>query len=137
MLLRNLLLALLCLLALATSASAEEPKGFLEWRWGTSQGTLIETFARNKCRDYLMYTEGSLKGDLLCMDYQIGDIPIYSVMLYFAPRELLAGYALSFESHYRDMRQTILEKLGKPSSITTNQYRTAVGTSTTGEIIFW
>jgi hypothetical protein len=133
----RIFLVLVGLLALAALAEAEEPKGFLEWLWGTPQETLIEKFARNKCRDYHVFTEGGLKGDLSCSDYQIGDITIESVMLYFAPRESLAGYALRFQSRYRDMRQTIVDKLGKPSSITTKQYRTALGTSATGEIVFW
>jgi hypothetical protein len=38
---------------------------------------------------------------------------------------------------YREMRQTILEKLGKPARITTHQYRTVLGASTTGEEMTW
>ena len=110
-------LTLCGLLSFATSAHTEEPKGFQEWPWGTPQGTLIEKFLRMKCRDYLLFNEeGPLKGSLSCDGYQIGDVPLY-VLFYFEPSESLAGYWFRFESHYRDMRQTILDKLGSPLAL--------------------
>jgi len=139
---RCILLALISLLAFAAPASAEEPKGFQDWPWGTSREALIEPFLRDKCRsssEYRLYTEhlkDHLKSILTCSFYEIGDVTA-GVMLHFEPLESLAGYTLEFKSRYREMRQTILEKLGKPTLVTTHRYKTALGVSTTGEEMTW
>jgi hypothetical protein len=83
--------AFFCLLALATSASAEEPKGFLEWPWGTAKETITKDFLLPRCGE----TSARLN---YCSPYNVGDVET-RVLFYFQPDDTLTGYYMKF--HFR------------------------------------
>lgn len=116
------LLAICCLLGLATSASAEEPKGFLEWPWGTT----YETIAKDQswCRSREKLAEGTKT--ITCHLYFVGDVPITLLVLAFQPLDALSGYTMCFASaSYGAMRDVTVGKFGPPTStIPLQQYRT-------------
>jgi hypothetical protein len=118
--------AWLCLFALATAASAEEPKGFLEWPWGTPMA------AMNKedlwCRGYMTVTIKKMT----CLDHRIGDLPVSTLALYFRPDGTLTGYSMVFSSDGR-LRDVIIEKFGPP----TKTRPQPAERGTTGEILEW
>jgi hypothetical protein len=83
-----LVVATLCtLLAVVTSASAEEPAGFLEWTWGTPKATLESKFLLPRCKSR---TSGPAE-PTVCGPYQLGDIEILSLRLNFKPDDALSG----------------------------------------------
>jgi hypothetical protein len=142
----RLLLALLCLLALATSASAEEPKGFLTWPWGTTKETMFkeeESWCQSREKGAEVGTT------IICHQYLVGDIYIDLVTLDFLPNETLAGesnylnyklagYSLVFASKsYADMRSAVVEKFGPPRSTSTRQYRSGIGQTISAEELEW
>src|SRR2546428_714182 len=78
---------LCCLLAVATSASAEEPTGFLEWSWGTPKATRESKFLLPRCKSR---TSEPVE-PTVCGPYQLGDIAILSMRLNFKPNDALSG----------------------------------------------
>src|ERR1700716_1641978 len=83
------------LVTFATSASAEEPKGWLEWPWGTPIAPM------NKedlwCRGYMTVTIKKMP----CLDHRVGDLPVSTVALDFRPDGTLTGYSMVFSSDGR------------------------------------
>ena len=131
----RILLATLCFLpALATSAFAKEPKGFLEWPWGT----MYEIIAQDQswCRSREKFLEG--RETITCHLHFVGDIPITPLILDFQPSEALSGYSMSFESEsYAKIRSVAVERFGPPTSTASQQYRTGAGRSVSGEALVW
>lgn len=129
------LATLCCLLALASSASAEEPKGFLEWRWGTPMDTLVED--DSWCRFQTKKVDQD-KHTIACSSYRIGDIQVQQLTLYFQPSNALTGYAIVVNSGlFGALRATAIEKFGPPTSTKTNQFRNSSGTLIPGEELEW
>jgi hypothetical protein len=129
-------LATLCyLLALATSASAEEPRGFLDWPWGAT----YETIAKDQswCRSREKFLEGTKT--ITCHLYFVGDIPITSLILNFQPHDALSGYTMCFaSSSYGAMRDVSIVKFGPPTStIPLQQSTTPGGASISVEWLGW
>src|SRR2546427_12591119 len=88
---------LCCLLAVATSASAEEPTGFSEWPWGTSKDTMIKAFLLPACRyDERLDVFKEMK-TLRCGTYRVGDIQIRDLFLDLGPEDSLSGYSMYFD----------------------------------------
>jgi hypothetical protein len=146
---RRILLSVLCLLALfalATSAYAEEPKGFLTWPWGTTKETMFkeeESWCQSREK------EAEVGTTIKCHLYRVGDIYIDLVTLDFLPNETvagdsnylnykLAGYSMVFAAKsYADMRGAVVEKFGPPKSTSTRQYRSCVGQTISAEELEW
>ena len=105
-----LVVATLCaLLAVGTSASAEEPTGFLEWTWGTPKATLESTFLLPRCKSR---TSGPAE-PAVCGRYQLGDIEILSLRLNFKPDDALSGYVMHFHKQwYARMLDAATDKFG-------------------------
>jgi hypothetical protein len=104
---------LLCLLVLAAAASGEEPKGFLDSPWGTSQETMAKRLPTTvQCQ---RHTDKSMG----CKNYYVGDISITDLVLSFAPSGALSGYTMILpHDSYQKIRATIIEKLGQPTHST-------------------
>jgi hypothetical protein len=116
-------LALCALLTFATSASAEEPKGWLE-------GTPIAAMNKEDlwCRGYMTVTIKKMT----CLDHRIGDLPVSTLALDFRPDGTLTGYSMVFSSDGR-MRDVTIEKFGPP----TETRPQLAERGTTGEILEW
>jgi hypothetical protein len=106
-----IVVATLCLLALTSSASAEEPKGFLEWPWGTPQETITKRFSTSvQCR-----WSGKVG---FCNKYYVRDVQVGELNLSFLPNGTLTGYYMFFTpDSYLKMRITITEKFGAPTKV--------------------
>ena len=138
----RILLALLCFLALAMSASAEEPKGFLKWPWGTTKETMLKgkgSWCQFPAR------EAEAETTITCRQYFVGDIPV-GITLNFLPADTLggylnyrlAGYSMGFASEsYSEIRSTAVEKFGPPTSTQILQYRMRNGVLVPGEELGW
>lgn len=106
--------AFLCLLAVATPVHAEEPKGWLEWSWGTPMA------AMNKDDSWC---HGRTKWDqddqwnrtITCPHYRIADVHIPLLVMHFKPDDTLSGYSMFFSSDGR-MRDVVVEKFGPPTA---------------------
>lgn len=97
------------LLAVATSASAEEPTGFLEWSWGTPKATLESTFLFPRCKS----RTSEPAEPTVCGPYQLGDIEILSLRLNFKPDDALSGYVMHFHKDwYAKMLDAATDKFG-------------------------
>ena len=124
---------LCCLLAVAASATAEEPVGFLEWAWGTSSETMIKQFFVPSCRS--SPKEGAKAG--VCSEYRVGDVQT-TLVLWFQPADSLTGYFMKFKSEsYAKMRGAVVERFGPPTSDSTKEYTTRGGLSSPGENLYW
>jgi hypothetical protein len=128
-----MLTTLCCLLAVAASASAEEPEGFLEWAWGTSSEIMIKQFFVPSCQS--SPKEGSKAG--VCSAYRVGDVQT-TLLLWFQPDDGLTGYHMKFKSEsYPKMRGAVVERFGPPTSESTKEYTTRGGLSSSGETLYW
>lgn len=139
---RIVILALVGLLALATRASAEEPKGFLTWQWGTTKETM---FKEKGSWCHFPATEAEVGTTITCRQYFVGDIPV-GITLNFLPGDTLAGdvnyrlagYSMGFGSEsYSKIRSTAIEKFGPPISTQPLQYRMRNGVLVPGEELEW
>jgi hypothetical protein len=136
------LVALGCLLTLATSAAGEEPKGFLTWPWGTTKETMLKgkgSWCQFPAR------EAEAETTITCRQYFVGDIPV-GITLNFLPDDTLAGYlnyrlagySMGFASEsYFEIRSTAVERFGPPTSTQTLQYRMRNGVLVPGEELEW
>lgn len=98
-----------CLLAVATTASAEEPTGFLEWSWGTPKATLESKFLLPRCKSRM----SEPAEPAVCGSYQLGDIEILSLRLNFKPDNALSGYVMYFHKEwYAKMLDAATDKFG-------------------------
>ena len=123
------------LLALATSVHAEEPKGFLKWPWGTPVDDLVQD--DSWCRFQTKKVDRDKK-TIYCSVYQIGDIKVNGLTLFFEPSNALTGYLIAAESNaFAAMRTTTIDKFGRPTSTETNQFRTRIGVLVPGEQLLW
>ncbi len=134
----SIVVAMFCaLLAVATSASAEEPVGFLEWAWGTSSEIMIKQFFVPSCRFSPRFSpkEGSKTG--VCSEYRVGDVQT-TLVLWFQPDDSLTGYFMKFKSEsYPKMRGAVVERFGPPTSESTKEYTTRGGLNSSGEALYW
>jgi hypothetical protein len=102
--------AVLGVLAVATSASAEEPTGFLEWPWGTPTTVLRSDFLIARCPQHSVSKDGD---QATCTGYRVGDIEISQLTLYFQPDHTLTGYAMLFsQASYNKMLNAVHSKFG-------------------------
>jgi hypothetical protein len=118
--------ALCVVLALATSAAAEEPKGFSKWPWGTTKQVLRTEFLLPEC-NYMIGSENTG----LCRQYRVADIQV-QLTLNFQPDGTLSGYSMAFASaEFATMRDTVIEKFGPPTSTISRalEWRWPSGTS--------
>jgi hypothetical protein len=100
---------LCCVLAVATSAYAEEPTGFLEWSWGTPKATLESKFLLPRCKS----RTSEPAEPSVCGSYQLGDIEILSLRLNFKPDDALSGYVMYFHKEsYAKMLDAASDKFG-------------------------
>jgi hypothetical protein len=106
---RVVVVSLLCLTAVATSASAEEPTGFLEWSWGTPRATLESKFLLPRCKN----RTSEPAEPAVCGSYQLADIEILSLRLNFKPDDALSGYVMYFQKEwYAKMLDAATAKFG-------------------------
>jgi hypothetical protein len=124
-----------CLLTPTTPVSAEEPKGFQEWSWGTPKATLMHEVIDKFCR-----TSNQTMDDepLTCLHYSVGDVIIEPLLLKFTPDGSLSGYSLSFKTDaYARMGSTATDKFGPATSVSKQSYRLRSGTETLGDVVTW
>jgi hypothetical protein len=127
---------LCCLLAVAASASAEEPTGFAEFPWGTEWMALNAPCTQPGGKPPLLDSRPDGGIEMECWR----TVPIggrdWRPELVFLNREL-AGYRIRVHRVYANLRAAAVEKFGPPTSTRTVQYRTGVGVAVSGEEILW
>jgi hypothetical protein len=111
---RFILAALLSVLAI-TPASAEAPRGFAEFAWGTSPAVIQQQFLPTRCRStsesrHLWYS-------VECRGYLVEGLTIPLLRLDFEPADSLAGYyMLVARGSYRPFKDLFLQRFGRPTS---------------------
>jgi hypothetical protein len=105
-----IVIAVSFLLAVTVSASAGEPNGFLNSPWGSSQATITKSLPTPvRCH------RGTEATTLVCKNYNVGDIPITDLVLFFAPNGTLSGYTMLLpHDSYEKLRAAIVDNLGPP-----------------------
>jgi len=100
---------------LVAPASAEAPKGFSEFAWGTSPTVIREQFVPRRCRTS---TENRrLWYSVECRDYRVEGLAIPVLRLDFEPADSLAGYyMLIARASYRPFRDLVLQRFGPPTA---------------------
>jgi len=101
------------LLLLPSTALAEEPKGFADFKWGTDRATIDEQILKSKCT----WPGGWADYDNprpMCMDYQLPGIGPAMIGLDLTDRTL-QGYSVTVPlAKSRDFAQGLEAKFGKP-----------------------
>jgi hypothetical protein len=105
-----IVIAVSFLLAVTVSASAGEPNGFLNSPWGSSQATVTKSLPTPvRCH------RGTEATTLICKNYNVGDVPITDLVLFFAPNGTLSGYTMLLpHDSYEKLRAAIVDNLGPP-----------------------
>ena len=108
-------LALLLIALAITPASAEAPRGFAEFAWGTSPAVIRQQFVPTRCRSTTESRQPWFS--IECRDYLVEGLSIPLLRLDFEPAESLAGYYMIVaRGSYRSFRDLILQRFGRPTS---------------------
>lgn len=110
---RALIAALL--VGLASTARAEEPKGFAEFPWGTAAEALRENLLTKRCQSYIDYSRAG--GSSHCGRYLVEGLSVAHLRLDFEPENSLAGYYMVVARHsHPTLRTLTLQKFGQPTT---------------------
>jgi hypothetical protein len=132
-------LASLVLFVWSAVASAEEPIGFAEFPWGTSQSQIYgvcQGADRRVLPPSTPYSDGTV--GILCHSraLQFSDGEAWNFQLYFF-NGVLVGYQITPRREYDELRRIAVAKFGPPTKQSVGEYVNGAGARVSGETLSW